>query len=76
MELYNDDTGELLCRVEPFRGKGRQKDYDEAGFLAIPPCLWSDRPGKNDGLLPPVILARNTTLLSIKRANSTCSPRN
>ncbi len=71
MELYNDDTGELLCRVEPFRGKGRQKDYDEAGFLAIPPCLWSDRPGKNDGLLPPVILARNTTLLSIKRANST-----
>ena len=75
MELYNDDTGELLCHVEPLRGEGRNKhdsskeDYDEAGFLAIPPCMWSHREG--EGLTKPVFLSRNTTLLSIKRANST-----
>lgn len=67
MELYNDDTGELLCHVEPLRGKGHGQ-YDEAGFLAIPPCLWSP---SDDALLNPVFLSRNTTLLSIKRANNT-----
>lgn len=76
MELYNDDTGELLCRVEPLRGEGRNRKndaskeaYDEAGFLAIPPCMWSHR--KGEGLMKPIFLSRNTTLLSIKRANST-----
>ena len=71
MELYNDDTGDLLCHVEPLRGHGKsvKENYDEAGFLAIPPCLWSHN--ADDGLLPPKFLSHNTTLLSIKRANST-----
>jgi hypothetical protein len=69
MELYNADTGQLLCRVEPVFGQGQgDKKYDEQGFLAIPPCLWAD---KEEGLSPPQLLTLNTTLLSIKRNNST-----
>ncbi|VEU35647.1 unnamed protein product [Pseudo-nitzschia multistriata] len=98
MELYNADTGELLCSVEPIAGRGgsggNDGAYDEEGFLAIPPCLWSHdqsrsstttstttsplrkhgRETSRDGppLLPaPRFLSMDTTLLSIKRANST-----
>lgn len=69
MELYNADTGQLLCHAEPVFGQGqREKDYDEHGFLAIPPCLWGD---ENEGLPPPQLLSLDTTLLSIKRNNNT-----
>lgn len=69
MELYNADTGQLLCHVEPIYGHGdSQKTYDENGFLAIPPCMWGD---KNEGLASPQLLSLDTTLLSIKRNNNT-----
>jgi hypothetical protein len=68
MELYNADTGTLLCGVEPVRGQGSGEDYDEEHFIAIPPCLWGR---KSEGLLPPFLLALDTTLLSIKRNNNT-----
>ena len=71
MELYNADTGELLCHVQPKLGTSRDQVYDELGFLAIPPCLWSDNP--DDGLVAPRFLPMNTTLLSIKRNNNTVS---
>lgn len=41
MELYNADTGRLLCHVEPIVGQINEL-FDEQGFLAIPPCLWGD----------------------------------
>jgi len=69
MELYNADTGQLLCHVEPIFGKGESnKDYDEHGFLALPPCLWGD---ENEGLTRPQFLSLDTTLLAIKRNNNT-----
>lgn len=68
MELYNADTGELLCSVEPIRGESPDKVYDELGYVALPPCLWGS---EEEGLTPPVFLSSNTTLLSIKRNNST-----
>jgi hypothetical protein len=67
MELYNADTGQLLCHMEPVRGQGRES-FDEHGFLAIPPCLWGN---KDEGLPQPELLSLDTTLLSIKRNNST-----
>ncbi len=67
MELYNADTGRLLCHVEPIYGTSHDV-YDEVGFLALPPCLWGDMA---DGLEEPVLLPLNTTLLSIKRNNNT-----
>lgn len=66
-ELYNADTGQLLCRMEPDRGQSDEL-YDEHGFLAIPPCLWGD---EAQGLPPPELLSLDTTLLSIKRNNNT-----
>jgi hypothetical protein len=68
VELYNADTGELLCHVEPRPGKSTDKVHDELGFLAIPPCMWGN---KEDGLVEPVFLPLNTTLYSIKRNNNT-----
>ena len=45
MELYNKDTGQLLCQNIPaYGGTGaRTIDgtvFDEPGYLALPPCLW------------------------------------
>jgi hypothetical protein len=67
MELYNADTGRLLCRGEPVYGQSDAL-YDEHGFLSIPPCLWGDIA---EGLASPELLSLDTTLLSIKRNNST-----
>ena len=67
MELYNADTGELLCQVQPILGQNSSKPYQEEEYIAIPPCLW----GEEDGLVSPRLLTMDTTLLSIKRSNST-----
>jgi hypothetical protein len=68
MELYNADTGDLLCHSDAIKGSGSGL-YDEHGYLSIPPCLWSEN--DDDGTPSPVFLPFNTRLLSIKRANST-----
>lgn len=65
IELYRNDTGELLCRQLPYYGKGNvtHDKYDESGYLSLPPCLWGDE----KGLDAPVWLPKNTPLLSIKK---------
>jgi hypothetical protein len=68
IELYNLDTGELICRQEPVYGKGSGELYDEEGYLALPPCLWGS---EEEGLVPPMLLTWDTTLMSIKRNNNT-----
>jgi len=67
MELYNADTGMLLCRHDPVYGKTHQV-HDELGYVAIPPCLWGE---PEEGLSPPTFLHFNTNLTSIKRNNNT-----
>merc|ERR1711970_301808 len=67
MELYNADTGMLLCRHDPVYGKTHQV-YDELGYVAIPPCLWGP---EQEGLVPPTFLPFNANLTSIKRNNNT-----
>lgn len=67
MDLFNADTGKLLCHMEPIYGASDEL-YDEHGFLAIPPCLWGDI---SEGLVEPELLSLDTTLLSIKRNNNT-----
>merc|ERR1711935_144063 len=53
IELYNDDTNELLCRQLPVYGSGQVEDdrFDELGYLALPPCLWGT---EGEGLVAPV----------------------
>jgi len=73
IRLFRNDTGhemELLCHQFPKYGQGnntepktKEDKYDEAGYLALPPCLWGDEKGLN----PSILLPANTPLVSIKR---------
>jgi len=56
VELWNNNTGELLCRQEPiYGGTGiiDVENFDEPGYIATPPCLWGS---PEDGLeAPPLV---------------------
>ena len=81
MELYNEDTGKLLCKQTPVKsilkfhllsgievvGTGTEI-YNEKGYIAIPPCLFSE---KEAGLIEPDLLTWDTNLLAIKKNNNT-----
>merc|ERR1711959_58506 len=74
MELYNADTGELLCRHVPSYGKsvhpsaGNNTKFDEQGYITLPPCLWGPA---SQGLQLPPLLRWDSNLTSIKRNNNT-----
>eukprot|EP00039_Didymoeca_costata_P019055 m.336065 g.336065 ORF g.336065 m.336065 type:complete len:758 (-) comp17746_c0_seq1:59-2332(-) len=44
MEIYNNKTGELICKEEPYHGVGNdvsgQDKFDESGYIAQRVCLW------------------------------------
>ena len=68
MELYNQDTGDLICKVEGILGKGnRSVKYDEKGYIKLNPCVF----GYDEGLLEPPTINWDTNLFSIKRNNNT-----
>lgn len=68
MELYNSDTGDLICRVVPDFGSGNtSKKYDEKDYIKLNPCLW----GYDEGLLEPLFITWDTNLTSIKKNNNT-----
>jgi len=66
MELYNEDTGDLICGVRPIYGTGSEL-FNEKDYVNIPPCVW----GHSAGLREPPMLPLDTNLLAIKRCNST-----
>lgn len=67
MELYNADTGELICYVKPILGTGDEA-MNEAGYVVgIPPCSWGSA---EEGMAEPPVLDLNTNLMSVKKANS------
>jgi hypothetical protein len=74
-ELWNMDTSPptLLCMQKPVYGSSKtataDNPYDEMGYAAIPPCLYSDDP--TEGLPKPHFLAYDTNLTSIKWNNNT-----
>lgn len=72
-ELWNADTGELICRQVPHVGASKTASptnpYDEQGYIAIPPCLFSDDAA--DGLEPTKFLRYDQNLTSIKWNNNT-----
>ena len=68
MELYNGDTGQLLCHVDGVLGQGRdQVRYDEKGYIRLNPCVW----GPDEGLSEAPFISWNTSLISIKKNNNT-----
>ena len=67
LELWNEDTGESLCKITPRRGQGDEV-YDEKGYLFLPPCQWSE----TDPQLPrPPLLRLDANLSTVKRTNTT-----
>ena len=72
MELWNADTGELICRQEPHYGTAPtptpDDPYNEQGYVAIPPCLYGSA---DQGLLPEIYLTYDQNLTSIKWNNNT-----
>ena len=68
LELWNDDTGELICRNAPIYGTGTRAQDENSYVISIPPCLFGS---KEEGLLPPPVLSLNSNLTTIKRANNT-----
>mmetsp|Transcript_78311 Transcript_78311/g.151216 ORF Transcript_78311/g.151216 Transcript_78311/m.151216 type:complete len:904 (+) Transcript_78311:70-2781(+) len=72
IELYRNDTGkpQLLCRQLPIYGQGNVTNdkWDEAGYVALPPCLWSD---DDTSLEPSQWLPANTPMFSVKRNRNT-----
>ena len=68
MQLYNADTGELICKVDGGLGEGQNNSkYDEKGYLKLNTCLW----GNDTGLLEPQFMSWDTNLTSIKTNNNT-----
>lgn len=65
MELWNEQTGQLLCKTQPRYGNGTQVG-NEAGFLVgIPPCVWGPPPLP----APPRLRARDL-IRTVARYNS------
>lgn len=71
MAIYNNATGELLCKEVATYGTGTDSSaggkFGERGFISVPPCLWGN---PEDGLEAPIDVS-NITLHVVKRANGT-----
>lgn len=52
IELYNADTGNLLCHIKPVMGTG-DAAMDESGYIWLPPCQWGS---PEEGLPEPPLL--------------------
>eukprot|EP00494_Astrolonche_serrata_P006497 UN06521 len=66
MELWNADTGELLCVTHPNIGTGEEAHNEKGYLVSIPNCVW----GFDEGLAEPPIVHLDTTLYSIVREDS------
>jgi len=70
MELWNNHTGELLCRQTPiYGGTGDETighKFDEPGYILTPPCLWGADPA-----LEPMPLASGVTFMIKAITNTT-----
>ena len=64
-ELWNADTGEILCNVTAVYGTGINV-FNESDYVAIPPCLFGDEPG----LRKPWSLAPDTNITAVKYYNN------
>jgi hypothetical protein len=64
-ELWNADTDELICGVTARYGNGTDL-FNEANYVALPPCLW----GEQEGLQKPITLKPTTNLRAIKYFNN------
>ena len=73
MELFNADTGALICRQAPaYGGTGVAElvgtPFDEPGYIATPPCVFGE---PRLGLEAPFAMPMDTNLSAVARTNNT-----
>jgi len=70
-ELWNADSGEILCNVSAGYGAPQfgptSRAFNEENYIAIPPCIFGEQPG----LQTPFKLPPSTRLHAIKYFNNT-----
>ena len=67
IELWNADTGEMLCHIKPVVTTGTEAQNEE-NYLYLPPCMWSEN--STEGLPKPPVFFLNTNFSAIKRVNN------
>ena len=70
VDTYNNDTGELLCRMEPVYGGTHKIDlarFDEPGYIANPACMFGSA---EHGLEAPPLM-NNMTIRVVSTTNNT-----
>ena len=67
-ELWNRDTGELICRNTAEYGTGTEPLNETGYVVGVPPCVWGSAA---EGLKPPPVITLDMNLTTIKHANST-----
>ena len=70
-ELWNSDTGTIICNASAkygsFENGATTKHFNEANYIAIPPCLFGNQPGMQF----PFTITPDTNLTAIKYINNT-----
>lgn len=67
LQLFNMDTGKLVCEVTPVVGNGTEAMNEEA-YIFLPPCVWGSA---EEGLASPPVFQLDTNFTAIKRVNNT-----
>ena len=71
-ELWNADTGEILCNMTAGYGNAQygsvNQVFNEANYITIFPCLFNEN---QSGLQYPFVLSQDTNLTAIKYFNNT-----
>ena len=65
-EIWNSDTGEILCNMTASYGDGGEV-FNERGYIAILPCIF----GYQQGLQYPFNLVPETNITAVKYFNNT-----
>jgi hypothetical protein len=71
-ELWNADTGEILCNMTAHYGNAKYGPlrgvFNEQDYVAILPCLYSNN---QEGLQTPFVITADTNITAIKYFNNT-----
>ena len=71
-EIWNADTGQIICNVSVMYGSevwgpGQKNVFNEANYVAIPPCIF----GNQSGIQDPWAITPDTNITAIKYFNNT-----
>jgi len=65
LDLYNDETGELICHSDPTYGTGEEPGNEKDYLVGMSDCVFD----------PPLYMKRSQLLRTVSRYNSTINHR-